>query len=92
MSLPRLTPMQLRRYDGAGRGPIYIAYQGKVYDVTASRRWRDGLHENLHWAGFDLTEFLADAPHAEEVFARYPVVAELVTPASSPLMPPWPAA
>lgn len=72
--------MQLRRYDGSGRGPIYVAYRGKVYDVTASRRWRDGLHENLHWAGFDLTEYLADAPHAEEVFARYPVVAELVTP------------
>jgi predicted heme/steroid binding protein len=79
MTLRQFTSLQLRRYNGEGRTPAYIAYRGKVYDVTGSRRWRDGLHEGLHWAGFDLTEYLANAPHGEEVFERYPVVGEMVS-------------
>ena len=27
-----------------------------------------------HWAGQDLTDELIDAPHAEEVFKRYPKI------------------
>ena len=80
-SLPPLrqfTQLQLRRYSGENGQPAYVAYQGRVYDVSKSRYWRDGLHEDLHWAGFDLTEFLADAPHGAEHFARFPLVGELV--------------
>jgi predicted heme/steroid binding protein len=45
-----------------------------VYDVSAMKRWRGGFHETLHFAGQDLTRYLADAPHGEEVFRRPGVV------------------
>ncbi|MSP12167.1 MAG: cytochrome b5 [Chloroflexi bacterium] len=61
---------ELRRYNGDNKSPMYIAYQGIVYDVTACPRWRTGTHERLHFPGQDLTGELADAPHKAEVFNR----------------------
>ena len=46
--LRQFTSLQLRRYSGENGQPAYIAYQGKVYDVSKSRYWKDGLHEDLH--------------------------------------------
>jgi predicted heme/steroid binding protein len=77
MSLPErhFTSAELRRYDGDRGRRAYVAFRGVVYDVTAMRRWRGGFHEGLHFAGQDLTAFLSDAPHGEEVFRRPGVVA-----------------
>lgn len=66
---PTFTELQLRRYNGDD-GPMYIAYQGIVYDVSDCPRWRSGLHERLHFPGQDLSAELADAPHKDEVFQR----------------------
>lgn len=66
------TLRELRQYDGEG-GPIYIAYQGIVYDVTSCPKWRTGMHERMHFPGQDLTSEFPEAPHAEEVF-RHPCV------------------
>lgn len=63
------TERQLRRYDGEA-GPVYVAFQGIVYDLSDCPKWRTGMHEQLHFPGQDLTSELADAPHAEEVFTR----------------------
>lgn len=70
----RFTPAELRRFDGERGRRAYVAFRGVVYDVTAMRRWRGGFHEGLHFAGQDLTKFLVDAPHGEEVFRRPGVV------------------
>jgi predicted heme/steroid binding protein len=64
------TARELQKYNGASGAPVYIAYAGNVYDVSACPRWRTGEHERLHFAGFDLTASLAKAPHAAEVFSR----------------------
>ena len=64
------TEQQLRYYIGERGYPMYIAYAGVVYDVTDCPKWRTGLHEQLHFAGFDLTGELPDAPHGQEVFTR----------------------
>ncbi|MCB0132572.1 MAG: cytochrome B5 [Caldilineaceae bacterium] len=64
----QLTTQQIRRYDGQGGNPMYIAFDGIVYDVTNCPKWRRGMHENLHWPGQDLTTELADAPHTDSVF------------------------
>lgn len=61
------TESELRRYDGE-RGPMYVACDGAVYDVSDCLRWRSGLHENLHFPGQDLTHELVNAPHNGEVF------------------------
>ncbi len=73
-----MTLEELKAYDGSEEGkPIYIAYKGKVYDVTESPLFINGIHFE-HYAGTDLTDFMDEAPHGEEVLEEYPVVAELV--------------
>ena len=61
------TLSELRRHDGED-SQMYIAFRGKVYDVTSCPHWRSGIHENLHFPGQDLTAEFPDAPHGEEVF------------------------
>ena len=60
----------LQRYNGERGQRVYIAHGGVVYDVSDCPKWRSGLHEQLHFAGFDLSGELADAPHGQEVFTR----------------------
>lgn len=68
---------QLALRNGQDRDEIWVAYQGIIYDVSHSRLWRKGQHYE-HWAGQDLTQELADAPHTEKVFERFEVVGTLV--------------
>ena len=71
-----ITLGQLARFDGF-RNPAYVAFEGRVYDVTDSPEWRRGLHRSLHWAGQDLTAYMAEAPHGPENLERFPVVGRL---------------
>ena len=61
---------ELRRNTGERGTRIFVAFEGVVYDVTDCQKWRTGFHEQLHFAGQDLTSELPDAPHKVEVFAR----------------------
>ena len=63
------TLTELRRYDGDGV-PMYVAFEGIVYDVSDCPRWRTGLHEQLHFPGQELTAEVGEAPHGREVFDR----------------------
>jgi predicted heme/steroid binding protein/uncharacterized membrane protein len=72
--LIEFTPADLAAHNGAEGRPIYIAFQGKVYDVSGSALWEGGQHMGAHGAGADLTGEFEDAPHGEEVFERYPQV------------------
>jgi predicted heme/steroid binding protein/uncharacterized membrane protein len=56
---------------------VYIAQGGKVFDVTASKLWKGGLHMKRHHAGKDLTADIQAAPHTPEVLDRYPQVGVL---------------
>ncbi len=67
------TKAQLALRNGQDRAEIWVAYQGKIYDVQASRLWRNGKHYE-HWAGQDLTQELRHAPHTAMVFEKFPVV------------------
>lgn len=69
-----LEPAELGRYNGKDGNPAYIAHQGNVYDVTASAKWKGGLHMVRHHAGGDLTAEITAAPHGVEVLERYPQV------------------
>lgn len=57
------TLQELAGMDGREGRPAYVAYEGRVYDVTESSMWADGDHMGAHDAGGDLTEEHADAPH-----------------------------
>ncbi len=84
----RFTPEELAQFNGAGGQPVYIAYQGRVYDVSGSGLWRGGKHMAVHLAGADLSAELPAAPHGEEVFQLYPQVGVLATSPASPGAPP----
>jgi predicted heme/steroid binding protein len=71
------TEEDLAQYDGKNGKPAYVAYKGKVYDVSTSFLWKDGAHQVLHRAGVDLTDALEQAPHGGDVFERFPVVGML---------------
>ncbi len=70
MSERTFSARELQRYNGERGQPVYVAFRGVVYDVSECPKWRTGMHEQLHFAGIDLTPELIDAPHAEEVFTR----------------------
>jgi pyruvate ferredoxin oxidoreductase beta subunit len=73
-TLRGFTPKELSTFDGRQGHPAYIAYKGKVYDISASPLWRGGIHQDQHRAGRDLTTELAEAPHGEENLAGLPVM------------------
>jgi predicted heme/steroid binding protein len=68
------TKEDLLKYNGKKNMPAYIAFKGKVYDVSHSFLWRKGTHQVLHEAGKDLTRELAEAPHGPELLERVPII------------------
>jgi len=82
---------KLAQYSGRDGKPAYVAAHGKVYDVSPSRLWKNGLHMNRHQAGADLTDSLAAAPHGSEVLNRLEqkgTLSQLPAPEQPPL-PAW---
>ncbi len=74
----KITQQELAENNGRNGKPAYIAYQGKVYDVTNSAFWMEGDHMGSHEAGKDLTSELPLAPHGEETLQRVVYVGVLV--------------
>lgn len=74
--LPEITRSQLALRNGQDKPEVWVALNGFVYDVTASRLWRHGKHYE-HWAGQDLTDELKDAPHTANVFDKFKVIGRL---------------
>ncbi|NBV05128.1 MAG: cytochrome b5, partial [Cytophagia bacterium] len=52
LTLPPYTRSELALRNGQDRPEIWIAWDGKIYDVTESRLWKNGKHYE-HWAGQD---------------------------------------
>ena len=76
--LPEYSKSYLALRNGQDKPQIWVAFKGIIYDVTDSRLWKNGKHYE-HWAGQDLTDELKDAPHSDQVFAKFEVVGKLVT-------------
>jgi predicted heme/steroid binding protein len=74
----KITSEELAQNDGKNGKPAYIAFQGKVYDVSESPMWLEGDHMGSHEAGKDLTSEMEIAPHREEVLQRLKPVGEQV--------------
>jgi predicted heme/steroid binding protein len=72
-ALPTYSRTYLALRNGQDKPEIWVAYKGMIYDVSRSRLWRAGKHYE-HWAGQDLTDELADAPHNENVFDKFKII------------------
>ena len=75
--LPSYTKSQLALRNGQDKPEIWVAFEGRIYDVSASKLWRKGKHYE-HWAGQDLTDELKDAPHSRQVFEKFSVIGLLI--------------
>jgi predicted heme/steroid binding protein len=73
-----LTTEELHSFAGKEGRPAFIAYRGKIYDVTGSKLWKDGSHARKHLAGHDLTDALKTAPHGEDKIFTMPEVGKLI--------------
>jgi predicted heme/steroid binding protein/uncharacterized membrane protein len=82
---------ELSSFNGKEGKPVYIAFEGKVYDVSKSPLWSKGIHMNRHPSGKDLSGEILAAPHGIEVFERYPQVGILKKGVSAELkhLPPF---
>jgi predicted heme/steroid binding protein len=65
-------------FNGKEEKAAYIAYKSKIYDMTKSESWKDGVHFGRHRAGTDLTEMLKQAPHGEDKVFDMPLIGKLV--------------
>jgi len=73
------TTEELNQFDGTNGKRAYVAFKGKVYDVTDSFQWIDGDHYGTHKAGKDFTQQMATAPHAEDVLDGVKIVGVLLS-------------
>lgn len=64
---------ELARFDGKDGRPAYVAYLGKVYDLTGTPESEHGDHYG-HPFGVDLTDAMDDAPHADNLLFELEVV------------------
>ena len=78
---------ELKQFDGKEGRPAYIAYEGKVYDVTASKLWRNGVHVRQHSAGEELTSAMPAAPHDASVMEKVTLIGVVVAPAEPVVEP-----
>jgi predicted heme/steroid binding protein len=77
MAEQMFTRESLADFDGKDGRPAYVAFAGKVYDLTGSVMWEGGEHEGEHSAGADLTAEMDDAPHFPEELDSFPLVGSL---------------
>jgi predicted heme/steroid binding protein len=74
-----LTMAELALCDGKEGRPAYFVWNNRIFDSTASRFWKQGMHMGRHPAGTDLTEALRQAPHGEEKILPLAQVGEVVS-------------
>lgn len=75
-ALKTFTKAELSQYDGLKGKPAYVAVNGKVYNVSGNKAWRNGQHRSYK-AGRDLTADMKNAPHGTSVLKGMPVVGRL---------------
>ena len=64
-TLPVFTLEELSKYNGKDGMAAYVGYEGKVYDVSNIKAWKNGIHQGKYEAGQDYTDVLNNlAPHA----------------------------
>ena len=74
----KVTLDELSKFDGKEGRRAYVAYNGKVYDVTDANLWSEGNHLGEHDAGKDLTQGIEASPHGDSVLENVKIVGVLI--------------
>lgn len=80
-----ISPEELAASNGVDGKPALVAVNGKVYDLTSSKRWPRGNHMKRHQAGADLSSDILSAPHGLETLERFEAVAALTVEDKKPV-------
>lgn len=72
-----LTLDELKAFDGQDGQPAYVAVDGVIYDVSETRKWKNGKHENGIVAGIDLTELINSSPHGKSILGEAKIVGKI---------------
>lgn len=75
--MKKVTQEELEKGTGTEGNASLVAVDGKVYDVTSSKMWKNGIHFKTHQAGKDLSLGLQAAPHGDDVLERFEQIGEL---------------
>ena len=86
-----LNQKELEQYNGKENKAVYVSVDGKIYDVSASKLWKNGLHMNRHHAGNELGGSFEAAPHGKEVLQKFKQIGELkkIIAIEKPPLPQW---
>ncbi|MDX9815807.1 MAG: cytochrome b5 domain-containing protein [Smithellaceae bacterium] len=81
----------LAKNDGKEGRDALVVVDGKVYDVTGNRFWKNGMHMNRHQAGADLTEAIAASPHGRDILEKIQAKGTLTKAKEEkpPFLPEW---
>ena len=60
--MKKINERELAQYDGKNGALSFIAFRGKIYDVSSSFLWEQGVHQVFHNAGRDLTDSIENVP------------------------------
>jgi 2-oxoglutarate ferredoxin oxidoreductase subunit beta len=75
--LKPFTLEELQHFDGTAGKLIYIAYKGRIYDLSESPLFQGEKRMRCHIAGKDLTKDIDIAPHGEDLVFKFPLVGRL---------------
>jgi arsenite oxidase small subunit len=68
---------ELEKFDGKDGRPLYISFNGKIYDLSNSQLWVRGTHMGIHTRNENLAETIKSAPHGEDMLDRFTVLGAL---------------
>jgi predicted heme/steroid binding protein len=67
----------LTQYNGLNGNKCLVKIDGKIYDATGNREWKNGEHaksRGLAKCGMDLSEVIKQSPHGKRVLDELPEV------------------
>jgi len=71
---------ELASFNGKDGNKCYVAISGKVYEISNSDLWKNGVHtesRGLAECGKDLTDVIAEAPHGVSILTTSPKVKQI---------------
>ncbi|MHC4640357.1 MAG: DUF2231 domain-containing protein [Planctomycetota bacterium] len=74
----KFTKTELENTKGPNGKAMLVAVNGKVYDTSSNKMWKNGVHVKSHRSGQDLSLEIQAAPHGLEVLRHLKQVGVIV--------------